>query len=196
MFYRHKVYGLEHYISGSGIIAPNHISFLDPPIIAVSWPEEIAFLARKSLFQKPILGSLISNLNAYPVSGSHNDRSSIKIITSLIQNGKKVVIFPEGYRSADGHLTEMKSGIAMIALRTQCPIIPAYIEGSYDIWSRHQRFPKLWGKTVCVFGSSIDTQRYNHLAKKEAQEVIADQVRDSIEALKTWYHAGAEGIPP
>lgn len=196
LFHGHRVYGLEHFIEGRAIIAPNHTSFLDPPIISLSWPEEIAFLARKSLFDRFILGSIISRLNAYPVSGTHQDRASIKLICQLLEKNQKVVIFPEGVRSADGHMTEVKSGIGMLALRCQCPIIPAYIVGSYSIWNRHQLFPKIGGKTACIFGSPIFISQFSHLEKKAAHEAIAEHVKEAIISLKSWYEHGALGIPP
>lgn len=196
IFHRHKVYGLEHFIRGKAIIAPNHTSFLDPPIISLSWPEEVAFLARKTLFDNFFLGYLISQLNAYPVTGTHQDLTSIKVICQLLKDNQKVVIFPEGVRSADGHMTEVKSGIGMLALRCQCPIIPAYIVGSFAIWNRHSLLPKIWGKTACVFGSPISIEQFNHLNKKSAQEAIATRVKESILSLKSWYEQGAHGFSP
>lgn len=153
LFYRHKIFGAEHVAEGRMIIAANHTSFLDPPIIAASIPEEVSFLARKSLFSSFLLRNLISRLNAYPVEGTSQDLNSFKMICKLLQENKKVAIFPEGIRSANGQLTEIKSGIGMLAMRNKAPILPIYISGCFDIWSRHQRFPKLKGKTVCVIGS-------------------------------------------
>lgn len=194
--YGHKVYGLDHFFYGKAIIAPNHASFLDPPIIGISWPEEIAFLARKTLFANFILRPIITKLNALPVSGTQQDLSSIKLICHLLNEDKKVVIFPEGLRSSDGGLNEIKSGIGMISQRSHCPIIPAYIHGSYEIWNRERRYPKLWGKTACVFGSPIYPNKFLCLGKKEAQLEIANAVKNAIKSLKIWYENGAKGTPP
>lgn len=196
VLYRFKIYGLEHYIPGRAIIAPNHVSFFDPPIIASSWPEEASFLARKSLFSTRIFGCILRNLNGYPVDGSAKDLTSIKLICQLLNENKKVVIFPEGIRSKDGELGLIKSGIGMLALRCQAPIIPVYISGSYHIWSRHQIIPKPFGRMACIYGSPIDTQRFDNLEKKEAQEAVANAVKQGIEKLKTWYENGAIGSPP
>lgn len=196
VFYGHKVYGLEHFYKGRGIIAPNHTSFFDPPMVAASWPEDISFLARKSLFSSPIFGPMIRRLNSYPVNGTTQDLGSIKLVCKLLSENKKVVIFPEGIRSKDGSLGPIKSGIGMLAIRCESPIIPVYISGCYQIWNRNQRIPKLTGKTVCIFGSPIDWQTFSHLGKKEAQEEIAINVKDAIQKLKTWYENGAQGIPP
>lgn len=196
VFYSHKIYGLEHIRKGRGIIAPNHTSFFDPPMIAASWPEDASFLARKSLFSSRIFGPIIRRLNSYPVNGTTQDLGSIKLICQLLSEDKKVVIFPEGIRSIDGELGTIKSGIGMLAIRCQSPIIPVYISGCYDIWNRYNQLPKLRGKTACVFGTPIDWQAFSHLSKKEAQESIAGAVKDAIKKLENWYKNGAQGSPP
>lgn len=196
IFYRHQTFGLEHVKPGKGIIAPNHVSFLDPAVIAISWPEEVAFLAKKSLFSSYLLRTLINNLNAYPVSGTSQDLNSLKLICKLLQKDQKVVIFPEGIRSRSGDLGAIKSGIGMLAIRNKCPIIPIYIHGTFDIWSRGHKLPKLRGKTACVIGSPIQEDQFNHLDKKDAQEAIAQSVKEAIEKLNLWYNQGAIGSPP
>jgi len=80
----------------------------------------------------------------------------------------------------------------MLAMRCQAPIIPVYIHGCYDVWKRSQRFPKLTGKTACVFGSPIKPEQFSHLPKKEAQEAMGQSVKESIEALKLWYENSAD----
>lgn len=196
LFYRHKVYGLEHLRKGRGIIAPNHTSFFDPPLIAVSWPGEVSFLARKTLFDFPILGWLIRQLNAYPIDVSAQDLSSLKLMCQLLAENKTLVIFPEGRRSPDGNLGTIKSGIGMLALRCQSPIFPVYLSGAYEGWSRYRRFPKLTGRTACVFGSPIEWEAFQHLNKKEAQQAIADAIKEAIGKLAAWHQNGAQGSPP
>ena len=196
ILYKHKVYGQEHICSGRAIIAPNHTSFLDPPLIAVSWPKEVSFLAKKSLFSVPLLGSVISHLNAYPITGTTQDLSSIKMICQLLNEDRQVVIFPTGVRSIDGTLGHVKGGIGMLAMRCHAPIIPVYIHGCYQIWNRFRSFPKFRGKTVCIIGSPINCEEFKHLDKKAAQEAVGNRVKAALEDLKSWYENGAEGSPP
>lgn len=196
IFYRHKIYGLEHVCSGKAIIAPNHNSFLDPPLIAASWPEIVSFLARKSLFSSPIFGRLMKRLNAYPVSGTVQDISSIKLICQLLKEEHQVVIFPSGIRSLDGSIGPIKAGISMLALRCGAPIIPVYIHGSFQVWGRERRFPRLRGSTACIIGSPIYPEPFSIFKKKEAQEAIGNEVKNSLEALRLWYENGAKGSPP
>lgn len=196
IFYRHKVYGLEHFYPRGALIASNHTSFLDPPILAISWPEEVHFLARETLFKNYFFGKLIRALNTHPVSGDAGDITVFKTVCALLEEGKKVILFPEGTRSVDEELGIIKPGIGMFISRTKTAVIPAYIDGPNKIWNRKRKFPKLRGKTVCVFGSPIIWDDFAHLEKRKAQEAIANRVRESILNLKKWFQDGARGIPP
>ncbi len=196
LFYGHKIYGQEHICSKRAIIAPSHTSFLDPPLIAASWPTEVFFLAKKKLFSNPIFGPLIRRLNAYPVTGTAEDVASIKLICQLLKNDHQVVIFPSGIRSFDNTIGEIKPGVAMLALRCQAPIIPVYIDGCFDIWNRTRTFPKLKGKTACVIGSPIECQPFLLMEKKSGQLAMSEKVGEALEALKAWYDNGAIGSPP
>jgi 1-acyl-sn-glycerol-3-phosphate acyltransferase len=194
--YRHRVYGKEHFAPGGALLAGNHTSFLDPPIAAISSPEEVHFLARESLFKNPLFGAFIRKLNSHPVSGDASDIAVFKTITQLLKEGKKVVLFPEGTRSVDDRLGEIKPGIGMLVSRAQAFIIPMYIHGAFEIWGRKRKFPKLWGKTACVFGSPIYYKDFSHLDKRETNTAIAQKLFDSISALRKWYEDGAIGLPP
>lgn len=194
--YRHAVYGREHLYRGGAILASNHVSNLDPPIVAISWFDEVHFLAKESLFKIPVLGWLIRALNAHPISGDASDIKVIKQTCRLLEEGKHVVLFPEGTRSLDNTLSEIKPGIGMLVLRAKAAIIPIYIHGTFEIWNKSRKFPKLTGRTACVFGSPIISSNFLHLDKKEAQKEITRQLYQSITNLKAWYEAGAKGTPP
>ena len=174
--------------SQGAIIASNHLSFLDPPLIAASYPEEIAFFARSTLFTNHFFKFLISKLNAHPV-GRGTDLNSIKLACKLIEEGKKVLIFPEGTRSHDGKLCPFKRGIALLALRTKAPIIPTYIHGTFDIWPKNQKLPSLFGKkTACVFGKPIF---FDAFTQKEEADIIM-RIHNEIAALEEWYKSKAK----
>lgn len=196
VFYRHRIYGLEHFYSEAAIIAGNHSSFYDPPILSISWPEEVHFLARESLFKNPLFGTLIRKLNAHPVSGDASDIGVFKLVCQLLAEGKKIILFPEGQRGRQDKLGELKPGVAMLVARSKSAVIPAYIYGSFKVWNRTRKFPKLFGKTACVYGSPILWSQFAHLDKKEAQKALTDALAASIEALRKWYEAGAQGTPP
>ena len=183
LFYKHKEFGLENLCPGGAIIAANHVSFYDPPLISVSTPEEIHFLARKSLFDHLFFGWLIRRLNAHPVSGDASDVSVLRTILKLLKEGKKVLLFPEGTRKT-GEIEEVKEGLGLLAQKSGCPIIPAYIFGVDQIWSRERRFPKLTGKTRVVFGQAIDPKDFAHLDRREAHSAIAKAFVDALKQLR------------
>ena len=196
LFYHYSVYGTASPYQGKAILAPNHVSFLDPPLMGAAWPEEVHFLARASLFQYSVWGWLLSHLNAHPVQGTAQDIESFRLIGQLLKEGKKVVIFPEGERSSTGELQTIKSGIAMLAFRMQCPIIPVYISGTFEAWPRHSRLPKFGSSIDCVFGQPIFPNLSAEMNKKQMQEILTQQVQNKLEQLRLWLHAGANGQPP
>lgn len=185
LFYRYRVYGIESIPSGAAIIAPNHHSFLDPPLLAALWPErEIHFLARTSLFSYFPLGVLLRNLNTHPVEGTAQDIASIKLVYKLLSNKQKVVIFPEGIRSTDGNLQPIKMGVAMLALKARCPIIPVYIKGTFESWPRGQAWPSIGRTLEIAIGQPLDIEAYQRLEKKQAQKALTERLRIALENLK------------
>lgn len=190
IFFKYHVHGVEHLYKGGALLAANHISFLDPPLIAASWPEEIHFLARAGLFKNRFFAFLIRNLHAHPVHGSAEDISSFKLICQLLEEGDKVVVFPEGTRSENGQLQPFKLGVAMLALKTGCPIIPVYIQGTFEALPAHRKWPNFGTEVACLFGHPIFIDEYRHLDKKEAREAITKRLREEIEDLRIQHSLG------
>ena len=196
LFFRLKIYGIEHFQPGAGILAANHTSYYDPPVLSTSCPEEVFFLAKASLFRVPLLGKLIRLLNARPVSGSSTDAATFKEIISLLQSGKKVILFPEGTRSSDGELQPLERGLSFIAHKAGCLIFPVYIEGTFAAWSIKRKFPKLHGRISVVFGSPIDWRAIEGLEKRELEKELTKRTAKSLSDLKEWLKSGAQGLPP
>ena len=140
------------------IIAPNHASYLDPPIVAASWRRSLRFFAGSHLFKKPFLGFLLPRLQCYPVVRG-KERTTIRQAIELLKGGHDIVVFPEGTRSKDGKLQTLKTGVSYISLMTGCPIIPCYIQGTYEAWPRGTKFPKLFRRSliICRFGKPVIT---------------------------------------
>jgi 1-acyl-sn-glycerol-3-phosphate acyltransferase len=183
LFYRFSIYGIDSPYQGKAIFAPNHTSFLDPPLIGAAWPEEIHFLAKAPLFRNKFWGKILTHLNAHPVHGTVQDIESFRLICQLLKQGKKVVIFPEGERSSTGQLQPIKSGISMLALRMQCPIIPVYIGGTFEAWPKHSFLPKFGSSIICVFGKPIFPHFPEGMNKKQMQEQLTQQVQQELQAL-------------
>ena len=185
LFYRHEIIytTTAAYITTGAIIAPNHLSFLDPPVIASSWHKEAYFFARATLFHNPLFARLIRALHAYPLQPSSS--RALKDAEMLLKEGKQIVIFPEGTHSFDGVLQPLKKGVALLALRTNCPIIPAYIRGTDRCWPKGHRFPRFFGeRTSCTFGAPIFPSAFAHLEPKEAQEAIIQELHKALIQLQ------------
>lgn len=195
--YRHQVYGLEHLqgVEGGTLVASSHASFLDPMLIGISFPKEMHFLARDSLFDHWLLGPIITRLNAHRIHGVATV-SAVKTVSKLLRDQQSTVIFPEGMRSKTGELLPVQKGVGVIAGLSRCTVVPCYMHGTYDVWPPHERFPKCFGKTACVFGSPLPWSDYEQLGRKNAQDKLCQDVEARLHALKRWYEAGARGSPP
>jgi cytidylate kinase len=196
LFFRLKVYGEKHFHAGSAIIAANHASNLDPPVVSVACPEEVHFLAKDSLFKSPLFGRFIRHLNAHPVAREAADTATFKLIIGLLKSGHKVILFPEGSRTPDGELQPIERGLPFLMMKARCRIQPAYVQGTWDAWPVGRSLPKLFGKIVCVFGSPIEWEEFEYLGKREAEERIIERLNASLRSLKQWLENGAQGDPP
>jgi len=127
----------KHFVPRSGpvIIAPTHLSHLDPPLVACACPRRLMFMAKEELF-RGFLGSLIRSLGAFPVKRGEGDTESIRLAMSALEANETVLIFPEGTRGDGVHLGLLNKGVAMIAKRTGATVVPAAIVGT------HKALPK------------------------------------------------------
>lgn len=190
LFYRVRVYGLEHYPKEAAIIAPNHVSNLDPPAIGVTAPAPLHSMGKQELFKVPFLRWLLPKLLSHPVSGTAYDTGVIKLIVSLLRKGKQVLIFPEGARSFDGKLAPLKRGVGVLASLGECAVVPTYIDGPHEIWPRGKRVPKLWGKITVVYGKPLHWKDYKDRfsTKREAEEELIKDLEAAIRDLQINFH--------
>ncbi len=196
IFYRYKVYGKERFPSGAAILACNHLSFLDPPLVAISSPEEIHFLAKQSLFRGFFLGKLIRLLNAHPIKDRSSNAKVFQLVIDLLRQGEKVLLFPEGARSWKGNLQELQSGVGLLAFRTQATIVPVYVKGTYEVWKRGQKLPKFLGKVFCVFGTPLVWNFSEKEEKKQQIESCMLQLEKSLRKLEKWGKGDKKTPPP
>jgi cytidylate kinase len=197
VFYRLRVYGLHHFHTRAGIIAANHASYFDPPVISISCPEEVHFLARDSLFRIPLLGRLIRLLNSHAVRRDASDVQTFRVLIQLLQTGQKVILFPEGKRSLDGNLQPLEKGLSFLVFKAHCSILPVYVDGAYAAWKPGQRLPKLFGGRIsCAFGTPIEWEEFEGMEKREAMQAITVRTEHALQALEKWVQAGCQGSPP
>lgn len=137
LIYRVEIEGKEHIPEESrGIVASNHFSVMDPILIAAFLPRKINYMAKEELFSNKIFASVLNKLGVFPVKRGGADIGAIKMALKILNRGEIFGIFPEGTRSKLGETLKAKPGLAMIAIRTQSPIIPVAILGNYKPLSR------------------------------------------------------------
>jgi 1-acyl-sn-glycerol-3-phosphate acyltransferase len=163
-----KTYGLGNIPRRGGVlIVANHQSFLDPIMLAVNIPRAVSFLAKSELFENKYFGRLIRGVNAFPVRLGVGDVGAVRETIKRLQEGHVLIMFPEGGRSDDGNVAKMEGGVGLIIRRAgpSVKVVPAAIDGAFDAWSRHRRFPR--AKPVRVkYGQALS------LAEMKASQII------------------------
>jgi len=119
---------------GGAILCSNHISWWDPPLVGCVVKRRVHFMAKEELFKIPILGSILPALGAFPVRRGTPDRSAIRQALQVLKDGQVLGIFPEGTRSKTGHLQKAEPGTALLAIKSQAPLVPVAILGPYRLF--------------------------------------------------------------
>ena len=182
--FQYRAYGQENIIEeGPAIMAVNHQSYLDPPLVGITCKNELYYLARKTLFEKKLLGPIISRVNALPVDLSRGDLAAFRSVMKLLQEGHRTVIFPEGTRSLTGQLQKARPGIGMIIARTLAPVVPMRIFGSFEAWPKGGKIRP--HPITVVVGKPIRFKKDDFAAhNREVYQKISEQVLAAVAALE------------
>jgi 1-acyl-sn-glycerol-3-phosphate acyltransferase len=179
---RLKITGMENIPPENGLIlASNHVAGADPFLLGSAAPREMWFMAKKELFEVPVQGWFISHVNAFPVDRFGFDLEVIKKSITLLQEGKALIMFPEGTRSKTGEVREGKIGVGMLARKAGAPIVPVYMENTRKAW-----FNFLKGKRMYIrFGPVVDSEWIKSLPNgKDGYRQITELVMQRINDLK------------
>jgi 1-acyl-sn-glycerol-3-phosphate acyltransferase len=168
---------------GAVLIAPNHLSFLDPPLIGCALRRPGWFMAKAELFSIPGFAWLIRGMHAYPVKRGVVDRRALKRTLEYLKAGQVVCVFPEGTRSASGELGPIEIGIGMLALKSGAPIVPVGIRGTDRMLPRDAKWLHS-AKIRVQFGPPLPVSPgAAGRAEREACQQVADLVRDALHAI-------------
>ncbi|WP_174613616.1 lysophospholipid acyltransferase family protein [Virgibacillus ihumii] len=172
--YRIKVVGKENVPKeGPVIICSNHISNLDPPVVGITSPRDIYFMAKGELFEKPVLGTLLRKIHAFPVRRGMGDRNALRSGLKILQNNETLGLFPEGTRSRTGKVGKGLAGAGFFALRSKAAIVPCAIIGPYK---PGQRLTVIYGKPI-----EMETYRQNKSSAKDTSDAIMDEIRKLVD---------------
>jgi 1-acyl-sn-glycerol-3-phosphate acyltransferase len=167
---------------GAVILASNHASFLDPPIVGSPLKRPCSFLARDTLFRFPPARWVLTKWQAIPVDRTGSSPTGLKNILSALQQGRAVVLFPEGTRTRDGQLQPARSGIGLLVVKSGAPVVPVRVWGSFEAYGKHVKFPKPKRLTV----------KYGQPMQFDA--LLAEAKTCSKERVKKIYQEIADGI--
>ena len=181
LLFRERIHGVENLPEGGFVLAPNHVSNLDPwPLGVPLWPRrQLNWMAKSELY-KPVIGTLISWGGAFPVRRGQRDEEAIETAVERVRAGAIVVIFPEGTRKEKGlikrHESRPRTGAARVALRAGAPLVPAAIAGT-------DRLLRL-GPLRVAYGPPVDLSGLDAEDERAASKEATDRLMADIEKLK------------
>jgi 1-acyl-sn-glycerol-3-phosphate acyltransferase len=179
-----RVRGAEHIpSSGPALIVSNHQSLLDPPAIGGAARRQIYFLAKAELFRIPLFGRLIRAVHARPVRREGSDPRALRTAALLLEEGKALLVFPEGTRSLDGRLGEAKPGVGMLAVTSGAPVVPAYVSGTLEALPKGAAWPRRSQVSVS-FGPALHFKALIGSGRKERYREAAEEIMRGIAQLQ------------
>jgi 1-acyl-sn-glycerol-3-phosphate acyltransferase len=184
---RLRVSGAPHIPKTGGVlIAANHASYLDIPILGCGMFRRAWFMGRIDLFSGPAAW-LMRHMGWIPIRRERVDRTAFEEAIRRVKAGQAVVIYPEGGRSEDGRLQPGKPGVGIIVAATDCPVVPAYLGGTYDVLPPGAKWIRLRPIRV-IFGAPIDfsallKEMDSESKKKELYQRISQEIMDRIAEL-------------
>lgn len=138
-----NVTGLEHLPKvGSAIIASNHTSYLDFLLLSAVLPRQVQFMAGEVFYNNLVIKKSFESMGYIHVDrGAKSNVSALRKAVRKLEQGNIVAIYPEGRRSVDGALQQARSGVGFLAIETETPVIPVFINGTFQAWPRHNKLP-------------------------------------------------------
>ena len=191
IYFRYRVIDPGHVpASGPVILASNHASFIDPPLVGAGIPRMVNFLGRDTLFKVPVLGALLRSWKVVPVDRDGAGGAGLKAILDRLLHGGVILLFPEGTRTGDGQLRPAKSGIGLTVIKSTAPVVPVRVFGTYEAYHRGLKWPR--PRRVAVrYGRPLEFRELRAEAKtcskprlKQIYQQVADEIMAAIGELR------------
>ena len=178
ILFRPQIIGRENVpMDGGMIMAANHLSNWDPPMVGTYMPRPVAYMAKEELFKPAIAGAVIRSLYAFPVKRGAADRGAIKAALAILKQGLCLGVFPEGHRSKTGRMGKAESGVALLAAMGKVPVVPTAIANTNRIFHKGSILPQvkiIYGEPMYFQGKHND---------KEALAEFANSIMAKIQDL-------------
>ena len=193
VYFRWRVWNVERVpLEGPVILAANHASFLDPPIIGAAVPRPISYLARESLFRFRVVRPLLKQWNAVPVDRDGGGARGLRLILERLNQGNGIVVFPEGTRTHDASLQAAHSGIGLVIAKTSAPVVPVRTFGTFEAFGRQHRFPRPYhtavkfGKPLYYQSQRLEVKNCSRDRLKQIYRELSDDIMTQIGNLGPW----------
>jgi 1-acyl-sn-glycerol-3-phosphate acyltransferase len=177
---------LDAYKHEGALLACNHVSYLDPPLVGVACRHTIYFLARKTLFRFKFSGWLFPRLHAIPVDQERPDMASLRRIIKLVKANRQVVVFPEGERTLDGKIKTAAPGMGLVISKSKAMVIPMRIFGAYEAMPRGRSTIIRFHQVQLVIGRPFRFTDAELAAAsgREGYQTLVDRVMDEIAKIE------------
>lgn len=183
--FRVKVTGSENYPEDEPfLLLSNHQSYFDPVLCTLSTKRELCFMARDTLFRNKYFGKLISSLNAIPLKRDESDIAAMRSILSRLKQGYAICLYPEGTRTVDGKIADVKPGFSLLSRRGNVPVVPVVIDGMYEAWPKNRKFPLLGKKLSVKVGEVITAERIKQLGDRDFASELTTIMRQMQSQLR------------
>ncbi len=190
-YFRWRVFGAENVpLTGGVILASNHASFLDPPLVGGGLKRDINYLARESLFRCPGVGALLHSWNAVPVDREGGGAAGLREILNRLIAGGGIILFPEGTRTPDGKLQPARSGIGLTVIKSEVPVIPVRTFGTFEAFGRNHKFPRpvsvavKYGRPMMFGTLRAEANTCDKARLKQIYQQVADEIMAAIAKLE------------
>ena len=185
MWFRGDVVGTENFPrEGPFLIASNHASHLDPPLVGSQIAKQMRFFARKNLWNNRLIGWWLDQVETIAVERDTGDVGAIKKVLQALKDDRVVVLFPEGTRSPDGKLHKPKAGVGLMACKSGVPVVPCRVYDSFAAFGKGKLIPNFGTPVTIVFGEPMPPSAYDDPAAGKARyETAAQRIMDRIASL-------------
>ena len=190
-YFRWRVFNPERVpLTGPVILASNHASFLDPPLVGSGLHRGINFLARESLFRFPGIGWLLRKWNSVPVDRDGGGAAGLRAILDRLLAGGAIILFPEGTRTLDGRLQPARSGVGLTVIKSNAVVVPVRVFGTYEAYGRHVKIPRphqvsvKYGRPMMFKELRAEAKTCTKGRLKEIYQEVANEVMAEVAKLE------------
>ena len=178
LYFGLELRGVEHIpFDGPLIIAPNHQTYADPPLVTIPVRRAVHYMAWSRLFAVPMFGTFIRRLRAFPVALEASDGRAVREAAKLLRSGEALMIFPEGGRTPDGSVQPFRVGAFRLAVAHRTPVLPVSIVGGFESWPPGRTLPRPGRITITYHPPLYPTTRGD---RREAARELCDRTAEVI----------------